>query len=54
MLSFVPEPEQPAWRLMTRGRMPLVRERVRLPNQVEALLEKARIKLSSVISDAWV
>jgi len=51
MLSFVPEPEQRTWRWMTRGRLPLVRERVRLPNQVEALLEEARIKLSSVISD---
>jgi transposase len=51
MLSFVPEPEQRAWRLMTRGRLQLVRERVRLQNQVEALLEEARIKLSSVISD---
>jgi hypothetical protein len=50
MLSFVPEPEQRAWRLMTRGRPPVVHERVRLPNQVEAL-EEARIKLSSVISD---
>ena len=51
MLSFVPEPEQRTWRLMTRGRLQLVRERVRLQNQVEALLEEARIKLSSVISD---
>ena len=51
MLSFVPEPEQRTWRLMTRGRLQLVRERVRLQNQVESLLEEARIKLSSVISD---
>lgn len=51
MLSFVPEPEQRMWRLMTRGRLQLVRDRVRLQNQVEALLEEARIKLSSVISD---
>ena len=29
----------------------LVRERVRLQSQVEALLEEGRIKLSSVISD---
>jgi transposase len=36
---------------MTRGRLPLVRERVRLPKQVEALLEEARIKLSRVVSD---
>jgi len=51
MLSFVPEPEQRTWRMMTRGRLQLVRERVRLQNQVEALLEEARIKLSSQISD---
>lgn len=51
MLSFVPEPEQRTWRLMTRGRLQLVRERVRLQNQVESLLEEARIKLSSVIRD---
>jgi len=51
MLSFVPEPEQRTWRLMTRGRLQLVRERVRLQSQVECLLEEARIKLSSVISD---
>lgn len=51
MLSFVPEPEQRAWRLMTRGRLQLVRERVRLQGQLESLLEEARVKLSSVISD---
>jgi hypothetical protein len=51
MLGFVPQPEQRTWRWMARGRLQLVRERVRLPNQVEALLEEARIKLSSVISD---
>jgi transposase len=51
ILSFVPEPEQRAWRMMTRGKHQLVRERVRLQNQVEALLEEARIKLSSVISE---
>ena len=51
MLSFVPEPEQRTWRLMTRGRLQLVHERVRLQSQAECLLEEARIKLSSVISD---
>lgn len=50
-LSYVPEPEQRTWRLMTRGRLQLVRDRVRLQNQMEALLEEARIKLSSVISN---
>jgi transposase len=51
MLSFIPEPEQRAWRMVTRGRLQLVRERVQLQNQIESLLEEGRIKLSSVISD---
>jgi transposase len=50
-LSFVPDAEQRTWRTMTRGKHQLVRDRVRLQNQLEALLEEARIKLSSVISD---
>ncbi|MGO9258452.1 MAG: IS110 family transposase [Bryobacteraceae bacterium] len=51
MLSYVPEPEQRTWRMMARGRLQLVRERVGVQSKVEALLEEARIKLSSVISD---
>lgn len=51
MLSFVPGSEQRAWRIVTRGRLQLVRERVHLWNQIESLLEESRIKLSSVISD---
>ena len=51
ILSFVPEPEQRMWRSMTRGKQQLIRERKRLQSQVEALLEEARIKLSSLISD---
>lgn len=51
MLSYVPEPEQRTWRMMTRGRLQLVRERVGVQNKVEGLLEEARIKLSSVITD---
>ena len=51
MLSFVPEPEQRTWRSVTRGRLQLVRDRVRLYGQLESLLEEARLKLSSVISD---
>ena len=51
MLSFVPEPEQRAWRMVTRGRLQLIGERVQLQNQIESLLEEGRIKLSSVISD---
>src|SRR6266852_1415438 len=51
MLSFVPEAEQRMWRTLTRSKHQLVRDRIRLQNQLEALLEEARIKLSSVISD---
>jgi transposase len=51
ILSFVPEPEQRVWRTVTRMKCQLTRDRVRLQNQVEALLEEMRIKLSSVISD---
>jgi transposase len=51
MLSFIPEPEQRAWRMITRGRLQLIRDRVQLQNQIESLLEEGRIKLSSVITD---
>lgn len=51
MLSYVPEPEQRVWRMMTRGRLQLVRVRVGLQNKIEALLEEMRIKVSSVLSD---
>lgn len=51
MLSFIPEPEQRTWRMVTRGRLQLIRERVQLQNQIESLLEEGRIKLSSVITD---
>ena len=51
ILSFVPDAEQRLWRTMTRGKHQLIRDRIRLQNQMEALLEEARIKLSGVISD---
>ena len=51
MLSFVPDAEQRVWRTLTPSKQQLARDRVRLQNQIEALLEQARIKLSSVISD---
>jgi transposase len=51
ILSFVPDPEQRMWRTLTRSKHQLIRERVRLQSQLEALLEETRIKLSSVISD---
>lgn len=50
-LSFVPDAEQREMRLVTRRRKQLMRDRVRLQNQLESLLEESRIKLSSVISD---
>ena len=53
MLSFVPEPQQRMWRTLTRTRQQLIRDRVRLQNQTEALLEEMRIKLSGVISDLF-
>jgi len=51
ILSFVPDPEQRTWRTLTRSKHQLVRDRVRLQNQLEALLEEMRIKLSGVITD---
>src|SRR5271169_654505 len=51
ILSFVPDAEQRGWRTITRAKVQLVRDRVRLQNQLEALLEEMRIKLSSVISE---
>ena len=50
-LSFVPEPEQRLWRTVSRKKLQLTRQRVRLQNQLEALLEEAHIKLSSCVSD---
>jgi transposase len=50
-LSFVPDAEQRQMRTVTRRRTQLARQRVRLQNQLECLLEEGRIKLSSVISD---
>ena len=51
VLSFVPDPQQRLWRTVTRKRYQLTSARVRLQNQVEALLEEAHIKLSSNVSD---
>jgi transposase len=51
VLSFVPNPEQRMWRTLTRSKHQLKRDRVRLTNQLEALLEDARLKLSSCVSD---
>jgi transposase len=51
ILSFVPDSEQRSWRTITRAKVQLVRDRVRLQSQLEALLEETRIKLSSVVSE---
>ena len=50
-LSFVPDPEQRLWRTVMRRKYQLTRDRVRLQNQLESLLEEAHIKLSSLVSD---
>jgi transposase len=51
VLSFVPDVEQRLWRTLTRTRYQRTRDKVRLQNQLEALLEEAHIKLSSLVSD---
>jgi len=50
-LSFVPDAEQRLWRTVVRRKCQLTRNRVRLQNRVESLLEEAHIKLSSFVSD---
>ena len=52
-LSFVPDAEQRTMRNLTRRRAQLTRDRVRIQNQVESLLEETRIKLSSMVSDLF-
>jgi transposase len=51
ILSFVPTGEQRIWRNLTRMKTQLTRDRVRLQNQMECLLEEMRIKLSIVVSN---
>jgi transposase len=50
-LSFVPHAKQRLWRTVTRRKYQLTRDRVRLQNQLESLLDEAHIKLSSLVSD---
>jgi len=50
-LSFVPDTEQRVWRTVMRRKYQLTRQRVQLQNRLEALLEEAHIKLSSLVSD---
>src|ERR1700738_5340638 len=51
ILSFVPDGEQRTWRNLTRMKLELTRDRVRLQSQMECLLEEMRIKLSLVVTD---
>jgi len=50
-LSFVPEGEQRLGRTVMRTKYQWRRKQVQLPNRLEALLEEAQIKLSSLLSD---
>ena len=51
VLSFVPDAEQRLWRTVMRRKHQLTRDKVRLQNQLESLLEEAHIKLSSLVSN---
>jgi hypothetical protein len=51
VLSFVPDVEQRLWRTITRRRCQLLRNRSRLHNRLESLLEETHIKLSSFVTD---
>jgi transposase len=51
VLSFVPNPEQRLWRTVTRRKYQLTCARVQLQNRLEALLEEAHLKLSSLVAD---
>ncbi len=50
-LSFVPEVEQRLWRRVMRTKSQLRGNQVQVQNRLEALLEEAQIKLSSLVSD---
>jgi transposase len=50
-LSFVPDAEQRLWRTVMRRKYQITRSRVQLHNRLEALLEEAHTKISSVVSD---
>jgi hypothetical protein len=50
-LSFVPDAEQRLWRTVMRRKYQVTRNRVQLQSRLEALLEEAHIKLSSLVSD---
>ena len=50
-LSFVPDAEQRLWRTVMRRNYQVTRNRVQLQDRLEALLEEAHIKVSSLVSD---
>ena len=50
-LSFVPDGEQRLWRTVMRRKYQLTCSRVQVHNRLEALLEEAHLKLSSLVSD---
>ena len=50
-LSFVPSAEQRLWRTVMRTKYQLRCNQVQLQNRLEALLEEAHLKLSSLVSD---
>jgi transposase len=52
ILSFVPDGEQRIWRNLTRMKLQLTRDRVRIQSQIECLLEEMRIMLPITASDA--
>src|SRR6266567_3681966 len=51
ILSFVSDPEQRLWRTVMRTKYQMTCNRVQLQNRLEALLEEAHIKLTSLVSD---
>ena len=53
VLSYVPDAEQRLWRTVSRRKYQLTRDRTRMRNQMEGLLEEAEIKLSSLVSDLF-
>lgn len=51
VLSLVPDQEQRLWRTVMRRKYQLTRSKVQLQNRLEALLEEAHLKLSSLVSN---
>ena len=50
ILSFVPDREQRLWRTLTRSKTQMTKQKTEALNQMEAFLEEAGIKLSSLVS----